>query len=279
MVKTLPLRSALAACACLLAACHGAYQVPAASPARPRPPVPGYRLVWHDEFEGTALDTTKWTVYEGPRRHARNSAAAVRVADGILTITTFTEDGVHHTGFVDTDRRFLGTFGWWEARIRFESAPGEWGAFWLQSPALGTAIGDPGTAGAEIDVVEHRATDDHGADIANTYSINVHWDGYGADHKHAGGDGAPAPGAEPLQGGWHVYAIHWTPEGYHFYLDGALQWATTSGVSRRPQFIKVTCEVQDSSWAGHVPRGGYGSRETSATVMEVDWVRVWQEGR
>jgi hypothetical protein len=179
-------------------------------------------------------------------------------------------------GFTDTARRFAATYGWYEARIRFTSAPGEWGAFWLQSPTMGDPVGNVAAAGAEIDVVEHRAVDSAGADISDRYGINLHWDGYGASHRHAGGEGAPPPGVATLQGAWHVYALHWTADGYTFYLDGARQWATAQGVSRRPEFIRLTCEVQDRGWAGHIPAGGYGSPGVSATGMQVDWIRVWQ---
>ena len=261
----------------LMCACSAGAGPGATTPSPLPPPATGYRLLWHDEFDGAALDTSRWAVYVGPRRDARNAAEAVSVADGVLTITTYTDSGTHFTGFLDTAGKFLTTYGWFEARMRFESSPGEWGAFWLNSPGMGRPVGDPSAAGAEIDVVEHRARDSAGADISNRYVINVHWDGYGADHKHAGGGGAPATGAAPLQGAWHVYALRWTADGYAFYLDGVEQWATRSGVSRRPEFIKLSCEVQDRSWAGSVPPGGYGSRERSATRMQVDWVRVWQE--
>jgi len=272
-------RSATVALLWLLSGCHGAVRSPAPVAELPSAPLPGYRLVWHDEFDGTALDTTQWTVHVGPRRAATNTPEAISVADGVLTITTFTEGDTHFTGFIGTAHRFLTTYGWFEARIRFESAPGEWGAFWLQTPTMGQAIGDPGTAGTEIDVVEHRLSDDDGTDIGETYSINLHWDGYGADHKHAGGSGAAPPGAPSLQRGWHTYAVHWTADGYRFLLDGAEQWTTQSGVSHRPEFIRLTCEVLDSAWAGRIPSGGYGAREQSTTRMQVDWVRVWQATR
>jgi beta-glucanase (GH16 family) len=261
----------------LLCACSPRVRPGTTTPAPPSPPLAGYRLAWHDEFGGAALDTSRWTVYLGPRRDARNAADAVSVAAGALTITTYTDSGTHFTGFLDTAGKFLATYGWFEARVRFESSPGEWGAFWLNSPTIGHPVGDPGVAGAEIDVVEHRALDSAGADISNSYGINVHWDGYGADHKHVGGGGAPGAGAAPLQGAWHVYALRWTAESYTFYLDGVEQWATRSGVSHRPEFIKLSCEVQNGSWAGGVPPAGYGSRGRSATRMQVDWVRVWQE--
>ena len=267
------------AAALLLCACACSPRVARVAPQQIPPPRPGYDLVWHDEFEGTSLDTTKWTAHAGPRRDAQNTPDAVTLADGVLTITTYSAGGVPFTGFIDTARRFLTAYGWFEARIRFESSPGEWGAFWLQSPTMGNPLGDPAAAGAEIDVAEHRATDAAGTDISNSYAINLHWDGYGAAHKHAGGQGGPPPGAAPLQGDWHTYALWWTPERYVFYLDGVEQWATTEGVSRRPEYVMLTCEVQEALWAGHVPAGGYGPRDRSATRMQVDWVRVWQAAR
>lgn len=261
---------------CALCACHAPARPAALAPAALVPPRPGYRLVWRDEFDGTSLDTGSWTAYAGPRRGARNSADAVAVADGVLTIATRSEAGTHYTGFLDTAGKRLFTYGWFEARIRFESAPGEWGAFWLSSPTIGRPVGDPGSAGTEIDVVEHRFSDTAGADISNGYVMNLHWDGYGADHKTAGGRGGPPPGAEPLQGGWHVYALQWTAQGYRFYLDGIEQWASSAGLSHRPEFIKLTCEIQDASWAGRVPAGGYRAGGRGAPTMQVDWLRVWQ---
>jgi len=253
-----------------------AVRTAANSPASIPAPRPGYRLAWHDEFDGSALDTAAWTVYAGPRRAARNAPDAIAVAGGMLTITTYSDSGIHFTGLLDTAGKLRWTYGWFEARVRFESSPGEWGAFWMNSPAMGSSVGDPGAAGAEIDVVEHRSRDAAGADISNSYVTNVHWDGYGADHKHDGGGGAPAAGAASLQGGWHIYALLWTPGRYEFYLDGVRQWATAEGLSRRPEFIKLSCEVQDGGWAGQIPAGGYGTRQQSTTRMQVDWVRVWQ---
>ncbi len=91
-----------------------------------------------------------------------------------------------------------------------------------------------------------------------------------------GAAGAPPAGAPPLQGEWHVYAVYWTADGYTFFLDDVPQWSTSEGLSRRPEFIKLTCEVQDRGWAGPIPAGGYGPRGASRTGMQVDWVRVWE---
>jgi len=240
-------------------------------------PLLGYVLVWHDEFDRSVVDTSKWTVYTGPRRGAQNSPAAIAVANGILTITTFSDDSSRLTGFIDTANKFHTCYGWIEARIEFESSPGEWGAFWLQSPTMGRPVNDVGVAGAEIDIVEHRAVDSAGNDISNLYEMNLHWDGYGPHHKHAGGKGSPGPGSPSLQGNWHSYGLLWTEEDYTFYLDGVRQWSARSGVSHTAEFIRLTCEVQNGSWAGMIPVVGYGPLSKSRTRMEVDWVRVWQK--
>jgi len=234
-----------------------------------------WQLIFEDDFNGSDLDTGVWRIATGPRRHAVNTPSAISVADGQLTITTHTEGGTHYTGFIGTSPNFLSTFGYWEARIKFDSASGMWSAFWLQSPTMGNPIGDAATAGAEIDIVEHRLRDSAGTNISNRAAHNVHWDGYGASHRSVG-TVTTNPGPEPLQGNFHTYGVLWTPARYEFYIDGILRWSTTQGISHRSEFIYLTSEVQNNSWAGPIPAGGYGSLDTSNVKMTVDWVRVWE---
>ena len=240
------------------------------------PPVRGYLLAWHDEFDGAALDSSRWNVVSGKRRDTINTPAAVSVSGGILTITTYTDAGVHYTGFIDTAGKYEPTYGYLEARIRFESSPGEWGAFWLQSPTMGTPIGSPNVAGTEIDIVEHRVRDAQGADIGNSYEMNLHWDGYGAGHRHAGSVARPTGDVPPLQGNWHAYSLLWTPSEYVFFLDGIEQWRSRDAVSKRSEYIRLTCEALDKGWAGSIPATGYLGRHASTTRMQVDWLRIYQ---
>ena len=237
---------------------------------------PEYRMLWQDPFDGDKIDETKWTAVVGPRKGGQNVADAVRVKDGVLTITTYTKDGKHCTGFLTTKGKFETAYGYFEAAVRFHTTPGQWGAFWLQSPTVGKPPGDPATAGTEIDVVEHRASDNKGNDISDMFVINLHWDGYGKAHKTEGTKITPGSIAKPLPGEWHHYGLKWTPERYTFYYDGRERWTTTNAVSHRSEYILLTCEVQDKGWAGNCPAEGYGSLADSKTTMEVDWVRVWQ---
>lgn len=243
------------------------------------PPFPGYLLAWSDEFDGAAVDPARWLVEEGPRRDAVKAADSVDVVDGVLRLTTFTDSaGVHHTGFLSTTDRYEAAYGYFEARIRFRDAPGEWCAFWLYTPTVGQLIGDPGTAGVEVDIVEHLAADRQDVDLTKVINIALHWDGYGSDAKQEH-QFLALPGGAPVQGEWHRYAVLWTDAGYTFYVDEVPVWAADSAVSHRSENILLTCEVQDADWAGHIPAGGYGPRDASAARAEIDWVRVWQQAQ
>lgn len=281
MRRTSGLQRTAAAVAAAIAASLGcglqAPEEPAAAvvPRQALPP-PGYRLAWADEFDGATLDPARWAALTGVRRDAVMDPASARVGGGVLTMTTFTEGGRHHTAFLSTEGRFMTTFGYFEARIRFSDAPGEWCAFWLYSPTNGVPLGDPATAGVEIDVVEHRVVDQGGwTALRDMVALNLNWDGYGDDRKNAQRVVA-LPDGGPVQGTWRTFGVLWTEEGYTFYADGAVLWTTAEAISRAPEAIHLTCEVEDGTWAGDVPPGGYGTRASSTTGMQVDWVRVWQ---
>lgn len=242
-------------------------------------PPPGYALAWQDDFDGAALDASRWTALSGPRRSGVLTPAAVSVAGGLATLTTFTEGGVHKTAFLSSEGKFAARYGYFEARIRFHDAPGAWCAFWLSTITVDDGVGDPGNNGVEIDVVEHRVTDAGGWDeLADMVALNLNWDGYGPDKKTAQLV-THLPDGAPVQGEWHTYGVLWTEAGYVFYVDGRELWRPDAPVSHVAEDVRLTCEVSDGEWAGFVPPGGYGTLATSTTKMEVDWVRAWQPAR
>jgi beta-glucanase (GH16 family) len=238
----------------------------------------GYSLVWADEFDGDALDATKWGHHQlGPRRSAINLAEAVRLdGEGHLVIDTWTgEDGVHHTGMINTRDRFEPTYGWFEARIELrDMAGGMWSAFWLQSRDMGAIIGDPGASGVEIDIQEGRIECGPGCDLSDSWQGSFYWDGYGADMKRLS-TGRFIPG---LGEGFHVFALEWTPTAYRFYVDGQLVWEPANApISHRGEFIVLSSEVESApGFSGLVPEGGFGARGDGTPQMIVDYVRVYQ---
>lgn len=248
---------------------------PALLPAAPLPP--GYQLTWHDEFDGAAIDSSRWNVFDWRRGQAQDTPDAVDVKDGVLRISTYTEDGVQKTGFLSTEYgKYDATHGYFEARIRFHGVSGQWCAFWLTSPTIGDPLGDPADAGAEIDIVEHRIIDESGWKIGDWVAQNVIWDGYGA-HRADVHHGSPLPDGGPVNGVWHTFGVLWDDSQYVFYVDANEMWRTSTAVSQRSEYVLLTCEILDHDWAGNIPDGGYGPKSDSSPGMEVDWVRVWQK--
>ncbi len=239
-----------------------------------------YQLRWHDEFDGSTFDTTKWVPLLGNRHNATNSTSAISVENSILTIRTYTDpaSGVNFTGFLQTNRKYQFTFGLLEARVRFVSSPGQWSAFWLNSNGNIPRIPVDPSLGAEIDIIEHRnSSNGNRTNISNQYVGNVHWNGYASDVQSASSGLIGLPAGEAFSD-WHVVSLLWTPQGYQMLVDGRVMWNTNQGVSLSPEYIILSSEVRDQGWAGNIPVGGYGPNGSSANpVMQVDWVRVWQK--
>ena len=239
--------------------------------ASAKPPT-GYQLVWSDEFSGNTLDTNKWENWlVGKRRDALNTTNAITVGHGHLTITSYSEDGKYYTGMISTRNLFQPVLGYWEARIKYQDAPGMWSAFWLQTPTMGQPLDDPGKAGVEIDICEHRAVSTEGETIAGKVQHTLHWNGYGKGHKSIG---HMTPELK-LGSGYHVYGFQWTTNEYRFYIDGKLTWINDKAVSHAPEFAILSSEIENTAWAGHIPAGGYGDAAHSDTKMIVDYVRYY----
>jgi beta-glucanase (GH16 family) len=260
--------------------------VPTAS-AEPRTDPP----TWADEFDGTSLDGVRWSHRAtGQRWDGTLTPDAVSVGGGMLTIKAYTEAGKHYSGMISTQRHdetvgLEQTYGQFEARLRFNGSPGQWSAFWLQSPTMGATIGDPGRSGVEIDIAEHRVrcttapaelptqTCGPDSDVADRIQQAVLWDGYGADAKVAVALSKRLSGLG--NGSWHRWALRWTPTDVTFLYDDAPVWSRTGPISRRSEYIVLSSEVGEF-FAGPIPAGGYRTRATSTTNMQVDYVRVWQ---
>jgi len=236
--------------------------------------LPGYQLVFHDEFGNNKLDTTIWGFHNlGKRRSAVNLKEACIVnRDGKLEIRNWTEingtDTVHHAGMIETKEHF--TFGYYEARIKFDIEVGSWGAFWIMYNNFQRAfseIDNPKETGVEIDIIEFVPVNDgYGC-------YNLHWNGYGEFHKSVG-SGQIKNGQ---LGGYHIYSLLWTPEEYTFYIDGEKTWSSTNAISHVPEYVILSTEIEDKGWAGDVPENGYGSFETTTNKMFVDYIRIYQK--
>lgn len=111
--------------------------------SQPTPPLQGnWTLTFQDEFDGTALDGTKWKVgqhFPGIAGDGGNSPEQITLEDGILKITVEerpVEFGLggsydYATGEISTFKNFNQRYGYYECRLRFHAVQGMWPAFWL----------------------------------------------------------------------------------------------------------------------------------------------------
>jgi beta-glucanase (GH16 family) len=224
------------------------------------PPAPDgkqWKLVWHDEFDGSVLDESKWeTPPDGKRRDAWWMREAVSLdGNGHLVIRTFKKGDRYIDGCARTRGKFEHAFGYYVARIKLQEQPGHWSAFWLFNMSQGK-IGNQGRDSSEIDIMEKPWLDDR-------VNHAIHWDGYGKEHRSAGRV-ARAPN---LMQGFHTYSLMWTPIEYVFYIDGKETWRTNAGgVCRVPLYIKLSDEV--GNWAGDIKKVKFPDE------FLVDYVRV-----
>ncbi len=225
------------------------------------PPAPAgktWKMVWHDEFDGTKLDTTKWEAVDCPRRDDFWSPKAVSLdGKGHLVMSVLKDGNKFLSGCVRTKGKYEHAFGYYVARVQFQKQQGHWTAFWLHNDSV-NKIGDEGRDGTEIDIMEKPWLDDR-------VTHNLHWDGYGKEHKTAGTTES-APG---VMQGFHTFSLLWTPDEYVFYIDSREVWRTKAGgVCQVPLYIKLSDEI--GPWAGDI------KKITIPDTFLVDYVRVYE---
>lgn len=229
---------------------------------RSGPPSKEYAQVWADEFDGDQLDLSKWG-YRclGKRKGATVAKESVRLdGDGHLVITTSKVGEEYRTGMIATQGKFETAFGYFECRVKFQRQQGHWSAFWLQTPTMGKILGDPKASGTEIDIYEYLCR------YPNILYMNLHWDGYGKEHKTTGGKEKNESLAD---GQWHIVGLEWTPEEYRFFLDGKETWRTTEAVSHAKEYIILSMEID--SWGGDI------SKAKLPDSCMFDYVRVYKK--
>jgi beta-glucanase (GH16 family) len=223
------------------------------------PPTSNYRLVWSDEFDGTEMDGSKWGYTSlGPRVDGVNVREAIEVGDGNLRIIISQVGNEYHSGMISTRGNFEPTYGYFEARVRLQKTVGFWSAFWLQSPSI-SRVGDTRANGTEVDIYEYR--------MSAPYVLmhNMHWDGYGSDHKWTGVSPFHA-NINDLQ--FHTVGLEWTPDRWTFYVDDHVTWSTDTAPSNRSEYILLSAEV--GTWAGLI------SEAVLPDTVLFDYVRVYQ---
>jgi len=198
-----------------------------------------WQLVWHDEFEGCAIDRSKWDFELGngfmdswsgswvpgwgneELQCYTDTPGNLAVHDGLLHVRALRESvqGCQYTSARIRTRRadgaalFAGRYGRFEFRARAPVGKGLWSALWMlpQQQVYG-----PWPASGEIDVMEVVG------DRPEQYLGSLH---FGASyprnhhitHSHRFADGSSVAD-------FHLYSLEWEPGEIRWLVDDQL-WA------------------------------------------------------
>jgi len=194
----------------------------------PAAPVDDWRLVWSDEFDGTAINTNNWThevnCNGGGNQEKQcytDTADNSFVSDGLLTIVAKpAADGAaqpYTSARMTTQNKMDFQYGRVEMRAKLPKGQGAWPAFWMM-PTDSVYGGWPKSG--EIDIMEAVNLGTQRAD--GTEETNI----YGTLHYGAGpaSDFTGASHTVPTNPGddFHTYAIEWQEGEIRWYMDGYL---------------------------------------------------------
>lgn len=281
--------AALAAAACAVAA---KFRLPK---AKKQINLDDFTLAFEDDFNGTAIDTSKWSTdqfFESDHTYIRRGGYwdgdQVKLdGKGNLHITTeYKADGKYgpgwYTGVLHTNGKYTLRSGYCEARCKAPKAQGLWAAFWLLADTMPDPT-DGGRNGAEIDVFESPFYNDpkmHGP-YKNAVFHTLHVDGYGDDHK---AKMSPYYMLRDIHDTFHTYGVYWDADTYIFYVDGKETWRTSwQGTPRVEEYMILSVEIagkdavpdnrDGSTWSGQITNNPAG---TFPADFVVDYVRVYQ---
>lgn len=183
-----------------------------------------YKLVWGDEFNGSALDESKWertvetaAAWNGGTCYRTNELKNSRVENGNLIIQgNKNGENSFDSAKLRTNNSLTYVYGYLEIRAKLPAGKGLWPGFWLNAGDLLNPAGMP-----EVDVFEVFGT-------SNTIESAAHkWWRENQQLMHVSVSNIEPlkrsytlPDGKLFHDDYHTFGFEWTPEYLHFYIDG-----------------------------------------------------------
>lgn len=287
---------------CLLAGCGGGgpesvadeagapavKPAPAASEPAPVAVLPGWTLVWNDEFDVAGLpDAAKWGFdiernrlgwYNNEKQYySANRPANASVQNGMLTITARKESltgAADYGGQAYTSARLITrgkaswTYGFYEVRAKLPCSLGTWPAIWM----LGA--GGVWPEDGEIDIMEQKG---FSAAEKTRVSGTIHTKAYNYFGGTLGvGQGASTTVADACTN-FHNYQLTWSADKIVMAVDGVPYFEFVNpkdGNYDKWPFDQAQFMILNLAMGGDL--GGAIPSNFVSDQMVVDYVRVFQ---
>lgn len=245
----------------------------------------GYALAFEDDFDGEALDRTKWNVELHEPGWVNEELQAyvdteevLFVRDSLLHIRpvkTALPDGSasYRSGRISTQGKHAFTYGIFEARLKVPRGRGLLPAFWLMT-ADEERWGQWPVCG-EIDICEVRGHEPH-----ITYGT-LH---YGLPHEE--NQGAYTLPEGDFAGDFHTFAVEWLPGRIQWYVDGRRFYETERWFSVGWDGARRACPapfdhdlyvILNLAVGGRWPGPPDAETDFARADFEIDYVRVYRK--
>ncbi len=229
----------------------------------------GMTLSFHDEFNGSSLNTNTWnTMYLwGDRFLSGNSEKQcyiqenVRQSGGSLIFDAKREDVIcpkynvvqnYTSGAITSSKSYVQTYGYFAIRTKLPAGKGFWPSFWLL-PATG---GWP----PELDVFEVLGND------PSTIYTGIHF----SDAVTANIGITNAEKVTDLSNGYHIIGVNWQPTFVAYYVDGVEVDRINKSLYNGPMYILANLAV-GGGWPGDPD-----ATTPFPSTMQTDWIRVYR---
>ncbi len=238
---------------------------------------PGYRLVWQDEFNGTALDTANWNYETGGDGWGNNELEYYKAGSGnaylqsgnlVIEAKKETMGNRNYTSArITTENKKTFTYGRYDMRAKLPVQTGMWPALWM----LGTDIRTAGWPHCgELDIMELIGK------TPSTVYGTLHWE---ADNKSPAKLGKQYNlGSGNFSDSFHLFSLIWEPGSYRILVDNTEFYTGTSAditASYNP-FAHPFFFIFNVAVGGDWP-GPPDASTVFPQKMLVDYVRVYQK--
>lgn len=279
----------------------------------PAEAAPDWQLVWSDEFNGPAIDASKWSFDvdcwgggNNERQCYSDRPNNARIVDGALVITALRENVTgpalpasqranpakpgelvkrdYSSARLSTRGKASWRYGRIEVRASLPQGQGTWPAIWMLPEA--NTYG-PWAASGEIDILEAVnlgvPCKDCPAGKEDTILGTLHFGKAWPNNTHKG-DEVHKPA---VLAGFHTYAIEWQPDQIIWQFDGETyavrkqsDWFTSGSASPGAPFDQPFHLILNLAFGGGLAetRGLKGVSDSNFPKrFLIDWVRVWQK--
>ncbi len=253
----------------------------------------GYRLVWHDEFDGENLNTDDWNVEEHESGWVNAELQSypplengnIKLKDSMLVIKPHIErvntDGTRQitSGRISTQGKHDFTYGRFEARAKVPKGKGYLPAFWLMATDEDKHGQWPKCG--EIDIMEVM-----GHDTSASYHT-IHY-GYDMGSGHRESQGAKQLSDDAFSEEFHVFRLDWEEGKLTWFVDDEEVYSTSEWYAGTDaehvypypapfnhDFYVILNLAVGGSWVGYPDEEVYVHMEEDS--FEIDYVRVYQK--